>query len=123
MSSRPDNGDVGQVISMDLGLDTVAATHPVQIDFPRFVAPSLASDDTHNTVKEFLIVVGCQVVPNAHFEFDRSFVRFPEARESFVRLAALRDILADPDQPADPSDPNNNALNRRVEVKIYPAEK
>jgi ABC-type nitrate/sulfonate/bicarbonate transport system substrate-binding protein len=27
------------------------------------------------------------------------------------------------DQPADPSDPNNNAKNRRVEVKIYPAEK
>ena len=27
------------------------------------------------------------------------------------------------EQPADPSDPNNNAKNRRVEVKIYPAEK
>jgi outer membrane protein OmpA-like peptidoglycan-associated protein len=26
------------------------------------------------------------------------------------------------DRPADPSDPDNNAKNRRVEVKIYPAE-
>jgi len=26
------------------------------------------------------------------------------------------------DRPADPSDPENNAKNRRVEVKVYPAE-
>ena len=26
------------------------------------------------------------------------------------------------DKPADPSDPDNNAKNRRVEVKVYPAE-
>ena len=26
------------------------------------------------------------------------------------------------DRPADPSDPDNNAKNRRVEVKVYPAE-
>ena len=26
------------------------------------------------------------------------------------------------DRPSDPSDPDNNAKNRRVEVKVYPAE-
>ncbi|PYR32001.1 MAG: hypothetical protein DMF92_03555 [Acidobacteria bacterium] len=26
------------------------------------------------------------------------------------------------DQPADPADPDNNAKNRRVEIKVYPAE-
>ena len=26
------------------------------------------------------------------------------------------------DRPADPGDPNNNAKNRRVEVKVYPLE-
>ena len=26
------------------------------------------------------------------------------------------------DRPADPSDPENHAKNRRVEVKVYPAE-
>jgi len=26
------------------------------------------------------------------------------------------------DRPADPADPDNNAKNRRVEVKVYPAE-
>jgi hypothetical protein len=102
---RPDN-NVGQVISLDLGQDGVAASHPVQIDFPRFVAPSLASDETHNTIKEFLIVVGCVTVPDAHFKFDHSFV-VPEAKVSMKRLAAMRDALADPDQPADPNDPNS----------------
>ena len=27
------------------------------------------------------------------------------------------------DQPADPNDPGNHAKNRRVEVKVYTAEK
>ncbi len=27
------------------------------------------------------------------------------------------------DRPADPKDPQNHARNRRVEVKVYPAEK
>jgi flagellar motor protein MotB len=26
------------------------------------------------------------------------------------------------DRPADPSDPENHAKNRRVEIKVYPAE-
>ena len=26
------------------------------------------------------------------------------------------------DRPADPSDPNNHATNRRVEIKVYPIE-
>ena len=26
------------------------------------------------------------------------------------------------DRPADPADPENNAKNRRVEIKVYPAE-
>ena len=26
------------------------------------------------------------------------------------------------DRPKDPSDPNNHAKNRRVEIKVYPAE-
>lgn len=99
------NPDVGQPLSLDLGKDGVAASHPVQIDFPRFVAPSLASDKTHNTVKQFLIVVGCVSVPDVHFKFDHSFV-VPGAKDSMKRLAAMRDALADPDTPADPNDPN-----------------
>ena len=27
------------------------------------------------------------------------------------------------DRPADPNDPDNQAKNRRVEIKVYPAEK
>jgi hypothetical protein len=100
-----DNNDVGQAISLDLGQDGVAASHPVEIDFPRFVAPSFASDTTHNTVKQFLIVVGCVSVPDAHFKFDHSFV-VPEAKVSMKRLATMRDALADPDTPADPTVPD-----------------
>jgi len=103
-----DRGDdnVKQVISLDLGQDGVAATHPVEIDFPHFVAPSLESDKTHNTIKDFLIVVGCVTVPDAHFKFDHSFV-VPEAKVSMKRLAKMRDALADPDKPADPNDGNS----------------
>ena len=34
----------------------------------------------------------------------------------------LRDHLGGWDRPADPNDPQNNAKNRRVEIKVYPLE-
>ena len=88
--------DIRQAISIDLGDDGVAATHPLTIDFPRRVAPALKSDPKHNTIKPFLIVVGCCSLPHTQFDFDSSFV-LPVARSSFVRLARLRDDLTEVD--------------------------
>lgn len=96
--------NVEQAISIDLGEDGVAASTPLQIDFPRQVAPSLEEDTTHNTIKEFLIVVGCSSVPDAHFEFDSSFI-LPEAKTSMRRLAKMRQQLSDPPAPPDPQNP------------------
>ena len=58
---------------------------------------------------------------------------------SMNRAAAVRDALAEKypdidasrfyvdglgwDRPADPQDPSNHGKNRRVEIKVYPAEK
>jgi hypothetical protein len=54
-------------------------------------------------------------------------------RANGVREALVNKYKMDPnrfaaagmgwDQPADPSDPDNNAKNRRVEIKVYSAEK
>ena len=93
---------IKQSISVDIGDDGVSATHPVVVDFRHHVGPSSAGDTSRNTIKEFLVVVGCATVPDAHFDFDSSFVR-PEAQEQFIRLAKLRDDLAEPIGP--PSDP------------------
>lgn len=91
--ARPES-EVKQAISVDIGEDGAAASHPIQVDFARRVATSLSDDQTHNTIKDFLVVVGCATVPDAHFEFDSSFV-LPEARDQFIKLARLRDDLAE----------------------------
>ncbi|MEN6492747.1 MAG: OmpA family protein, partial [Thermoguttaceae bacterium] len=54
-------------------------------------------------------------------------------RANAVKEAIVRKYSLDPnkfsavgmgwDRPADSTDPNNHAKNRRVEVKVYPAEK
>jgi NitT/TauT family transport system substrate-binding protein len=58
--------------------------------------------------------------------------KLSEDRATAVRKELVDKYKVDPnrvtvrglgwDKPADPSDPNNNTKNRRVEVKIYPAE-
>ncbi|HSB71541.1 MAG TPA: hypothetical protein VLT62_19615 [Candidatus Methylomirabilis sp.] len=104
----PDS-DVKQSISVDIGEDGVSATHPILVDFRHHVGTSLPDDKTRNTIREFLIVVGCATVPDAHFDFDSSFVR-PEAKEQFIRLAKLRDDLVEPVGPPSGSDPAGFAL-------------
>lgn len=96
--------EIRQAISIDLGDDGVAATHPVTIDFPRRVAPAFKSDPKHNTIKPFLIVVGCCSLPHTQFDFDSSFV-LPSARSSFARLAKLRDDLTEVDDVPAPGAP------------------
>ncbi|MCB1054287.1 MAG: OmpA family protein [Acidobacteria bacterium] len=65
-------------------------------------------------------------------------VRFEDVQKlSLERASAVRDALIDEfgfdpnkfvvegkgwNEPADPDDPNNNALNRRVEISVYPPE-
>jgi NitT/TauT family transport system substrate-binding protein len=54
------------------------------------------------------------------------------ARADAIRRALIEKFKFDPnkfsvsgkgwDMPADPNDPNNNALNRRVEISVYPPE-
>jgi len=84
--------------------DGIIATHPTQIEFPRRVTTSQPGDGTRNTIKEFLIVLGCMVVPDGHFEFDSSFVR-PEAKAGFRRLAELFDDLTDETRESDQTPP------------------
>jgi hypothetical protein len=91
--------EIKQSISVDIGDDGVSATHPITVDFRHHVGTSSADDSTRNTIKEFLVVVGCATVPDSHFDFDSSFVR-PEAQSQFIRLAKLRDDLAEPIGPA-----------------------
>ncbi|HEV2392507.1 MAG TPA: peptidoglycan-binding protein [Verrucomicrobiae bacterium] len=90
---------VKQAISLDLGQDVVAASHPVQVEFPRHVAPSFPDDKTFNTIKEMLIVVGCVSLPDKHFHFDSSFLLFPDSQKGFGKLADMRDALAESLQP------------------------
>lgn len=88
--AQPDDTSERSSIFVDVSDDGgTVGTHPTQIDFPRAVAPSLKSDEPHhNTVKDFLIAVGCAKVPNTHFEFDSSFVS-PAAKKGFIKLARL----------------------------------
>lgn len=89
------NDKVDSVIFLDLSDDQgVIATHPEQIEFPNRVAPSLEDDDTHNTIKPFLIVIGCARAPDNHFQFDSSFVS-PDAKGGMKRLAKLFENLTD----------------------------
>src|SRR5437762_10776949 len=97
---------VKQAVSVDIGDDGIAATNPIRVEFPRRVATS--TDDKHNTVKSFLIVVGCSSLPHDRFDFDSSFV-LPEARGSFIKLAKLRDDLSEKPEPPPGQPPDSNA--------------
>src|SRR5215510_4538600 len=85
---------IRQAISIDISDEGLAATHPVVIDFPRAVAPSAIGSKEHNTLRDFLVVVGCAMFPDVTFEFDSSLIG-PGARGATRRLARLRDDLRD----------------------------
>jgi hypothetical protein len=93
MAGNDDN--VQSAIFVDLSDDDgLIASHPEQVTLPNRVAPSLLKDGTHNTIKPFLIVVGCARAPDNHFQFDSSFVT-PDAKGNMKRLAKLFDALTD----------------------------
>jgi hypothetical protein len=125
----PTEGTIFLDIAKD---DGVIATHLDQMSFPKHVATTTAdANQTHNTLKDFLLAVACVNVPKDHFEFESSFVKF-EAKESFVNLSTLFDALTaktafDPTPPlgiwghADPvGDPAyNSILSARRAHAIY----
>jgi len=89
---------------MDLADDNgVMATHLDQIAIPRKVATTRTGETTRNTLKEFLIAVGCVNVPDSHFAFDSSLL-MPDSRDGFIRLAKLFDDLTE-DTAFDPTPP------------------
>ncbi len=92
--------DVTQSLTIDISDSGVAATHPIAVDFPRPVAPTQPGKDEHNTLRDFLLVVGCAMFPDVTFEFDSSLVG-PEVRAATRRLARLRDDLQDFEQLKD----------------------
>ena len=50
-------------------------------------------------------------------------VEFKNVTKRFGGFTVIRDVtFAVQDRPADPADPENHAKNRRVEIKVYPAE-
>jgi OmpA family protein len=64
----------------------IAAKHPNTFVLPLVVAPAPEDKpDAFNSVRNTLVTVACKDVPDAHFEFDRSFVA-PEAKKAFVAL-------------------------------------
>ncbi len=83
-------------IFLDLSEDNgVIATHLEQVEFSKRVAPQLENDDKqHNTLKDFLIVIGCVNVPDGHFAFDSSFLA-PQAKAGFIKLSRLFDSLTE----------------------------
>ncbi len=83
---------VRQAISIDISDEGLAATHPLQIDFARAVAPSAIDSKEHNTLRDFLVVVGCAMFPDVTFQFDSSLVG-PEVKKATKRLALFRDEL------------------------------
>jgi len=83
---------VRQAISIDISDEGLAATHPVVIDFPRAVAPSAIGSKEHNTLRDFLVVVGCAMFPDVTFQFDSSLVG-PDVKKATKRLALFRDQL------------------------------
>jgi NitT/TauT family transport system substrate-binding protein len=103
----------------------------------------LYDPNVEQTLREVSTVAGsfgfAQIVISGHTDASmRGQVPADLVRELALRRAnAVRDALVqqyelDPnqfavhgagwDEPADPSDPNNHAKNRRVEVAVYPAE-
>ena len=83
---------IRQAISIDISDEGLAATHPVQIDFPRAVAPAAIGSKDHNTLRDFLVVVGCAMFPDVTFQFDSSLVG-PDVKKATKRLAIFRDQL------------------------------
>ena len=110
----------------------------------------LYDPDVNRTIDRIAQLVGqfgaAQVVIEGHTdasmrnqvpEADRAALaaevkKLSENRANAVKQALVEKYKIDPnqlnvrgmgwDRPADPNDPTNHALNRRVEVKIYPAE-
>jgi hypothetical protein len=85
---------VRQAISVDIADEGLAATHPVEIEFPRAVAPTDPGSSEHNSLRNFLVVVGCAMFPDVTFEFDSSLIG-PKARAATRRLALFREELKD----------------------------
>ena len=85
---------VRQAISIDISDEGLAATHPLTIEFPRPVAPAQAGSEEHNSLRDFLVVVGCAMFPDVTFQFDSSLIG-PQARAATRRLALFREQLQD----------------------------
>jgi len=85
---------VRQAISIDISDEGLAATHPLNIEFPRAVAPAQPGSDEHNSLRDFLVVVGCAMFPDVTFQFDSSLVG-SEVRKATRRLALFREELKD----------------------------
>lgn len=85
---------VQQAISIDISEEGLAATHPATVEFPRPVAPARPESDDHNSLRDFLVVVGCAMFPDVTFEFDSSLIG-PQARAATRRLALFREELKD----------------------------
>ncbi len=85
---------VRQAISIDIADEGLAATHPVEIEFPKPVAPTQPGKTDHNSLRDFLVVVGCAMFPDVTFQFDSSLIG-PDARVATRRLALFREELKD----------------------------
>lgn len=85
---------VRAAISIDIADEGLAATHPLNIEFPHAVAPNLKGSADHNSLRDFLAVVGCAMFPDVTFQFDSSLVG-PEVRKATRRLARFREQLRD----------------------------
>ncbi len=83
---------VRQAISIDISDEGLAATHPLDVDFARAVAPSDPGAKEHNTLRDYLVVVGCAMFPDVTFQFDSSLVG-PDVKKATKRLALFRDTL------------------------------
>jgi hypothetical protein len=91
-------------ISIDIADEGLAATHPVAVDFPRAVATADPDSKKHNTIRDFLVVVGCAMFPDVAFQFDSSLIG-PEVRVATRRLALFREQLKAPEGLRDGEQP------------------
>jgi hypothetical protein len=95
---------ITQAISIDISDEGLAATHPLDIVFPHPVAPAFAGSKEHNSLRDFLPVVGCAMFPDVTFQFDSSLVG-PEVRKATRRLARFREQLKQGEGLKDGEDP------------------
>jgi hypothetical protein len=101
----------------------IAAKHPNRFSLPLLIAPTHKEKaDAFNTLRHSLVTVACKDVPDAHFEFDSSFVG-PASADAFKALS--RTVFRHPDCPlaiwghADPEgelDYNKWLSERRAEA-------